>query len=154
MQRGSTMFLRVAILFVGLAVLAVCTLALPEGLREGSDAGFGPIFWLMYLTAVPFFAALYQTLKLLSYIDLNRAFSVASVTALKHIKYCAFAVSALYALGMPYIYIMAEQEDAPGVLVIGLVFAGTSLMIAVFAAVLEKLLQSAIAMKSENDLTV
>ena len=49
---------------------------------------------------------------------------------------------------------MAELDDAPGLGVIALAFVCMPLVIATFAAVLEKLLQNAIDIKSENDLTV
>lgn len=54
----------------------------------------------------------------------------------------------------PLFYIFAEVDDAPGVIFVGLVVPFTSMVIAVFAAVLQKLLQEAINIKSENDLTV
>ncbi len=108
----------------------------------------------MYATAIPFFFALYQAFKLLSYIDKNKAFSELSVKALKNIKYCAITISILYAVGMPFFYLIAEEDDAPGLIVIGLVIIFASMVIAVFAAVLQKLLKEAIDIKSENDLTV
>jgi hypothetical protein len=108
----------------------------------------------MYIPAIPFFIALYEALKLLNYIDRNKAFSPLSVKVLKNIKYCGVAISVLYTVGMPYIYYAAERDDAPGVIVIGLVIIFASFVIAVFAATLEQLLHNAIAIKSENDLTV
>lgn len=155
MKQSSTVFLRGAVIFVGLVVLALCIFVLPTGInQEETGAGYGPIVIGMYLTTVPFFIALYQTLKLLHYVDTNKAFSNLSVKALKYIKYCAASVGAFYTAGMPYIYLAAQQDDAPGVIVIGLVIAFASIVIAFFAAVLQKLLQSAIDIKSENDLTV
>jgi hypothetical protein len=56
--------------------------------------------------------------------------------------------------GMPLLYLMAEADDAPGIIVIGLVLIFASMVIGVFAAVLQKLLQEAIEIKAENDLTV
>lgn len=55
---------------------------------------------------------------------------------------------------MPVFYLMAEIDDAPGIIVIGLIIIFASMVIAVFAAVLQKLLKEAIDIKSENDLTV
>lgn len=155
MDRSSTIFLKAAVILVGLVVLTLCVFVLPLGIsQEETGAGYGPIVIGMYLTAIPFFIALYQTLKLLHYVDENKAFSDLSVKALKYIKYCAASIGTLYAAGMPYIYFAAQQDDAPGVIVIGLVITFTSMLIAVFAAVLQKLLRSAIKIKSENDLTV
>jgi hypothetical protein len=108
----------------------------------------------MYVSAIPFFIALYQAFKLLSYIDKNKAFSEISVKALKNIKYCAITISGLYVVGMPFFYILAELDDAPGVILIGMLFIFASMVIAVFAAVLQRLLQEAIDIKSENDLTI
>ena len=108
----------------------------------------------MYAAAIPFYFALYQAFKLLSYIDKNKAFSELSVKALKNIKYCAITISSLYVLGMPLFYLMAKKDDAPGIILIGLVIIFASMVIAVFAAVLQRLLQEAIDIKSENDLTV
>jgi hypothetical protein len=55
---------------------------------------------------------------------------------------------------MPLIIYVAEKDDAPGAVLIGLVFIFATLIVGVFAAVLERLLQNAIELKSENDLTV
>jgi hypothetical protein len=154
MKRGSTLFLRGAVLLLGLVVLALCLFALPAGLRSPHVGGYRPVLWGIYVTAVPFFVALYHGLKLLSYIDHGQAFAQASVNALKYIKYCAFVIGAVYAAGSPYLHMMAQRDDAPGVLMLGLIFAVVPLVIGAFAAVLQELLRKAIAMKSENELTV
>lgn len=93
-------------------------------------------------------------LKLLSYIDKNIAFSERSVTSLKNIKSCAFIISFLYVIIMPLLYLWAEADDAPGLIVIGLVIIFASIVIAVFASILQKLLKNAIDIKLENDLTI
>lgn len=108
----------------------------------------------VYATAIAYFVALYTTIKLLSYIDQNIAFSELSVKALINIKYCAIIISSVYVVGMPLIYYAAEVDDAPGLILIGMVIICASFVVAVFAAVLQKLLENAIDIKSENDLTV
>ena len=105
-------------------------------------------------SAIPFYFALYQAFKLLRYIDQNNAFSHLSVNALKKIKYCAISISVLHALVLPLFYLFADADDAPGVIIVGLIVPFASIIIAVFAAVLQKLLQEAIHIKSENELTV
>jgi hypothetical protein len=154
MNRGSTLFLKLVVITIGLIVLGLCIFALPVGITTDRTGAYRPILIGMYIPALPFFFALYQALKLLSYIDKNTAFSEGSVRAIKYIKYCAAVISAMFALGMPYIYYVAEQDDAPGVILIGLVLTGAPLVVAVFAAVLQKLLQNAIDIKTENELTV
>lgn len=156
MKRGSTIFLRAVVIAIGLIVLALCVFALPRLIMselEG-DFDYGPIFAGMYLPAIPFFFALYQALKLLSYIDKNEAFTEPSVKALKRIKYCGFIISGLYAAGMPYIFYVADRDDAPGVAALGFVIIGASFVVATAAALFQRLFQNAVDIKSENDLTV
>ena len=154
MKRGSTLFLKAVVVLMGLAVLAVCVFALPVAIKSGEAGGYTPILLGLYLPTIPFFIALYMALKLLGYIDENRAFSDLSVNVLKNIKYCGVAISAMFVLGLPYIFITAERDDAPGVIVLALVIIFASIAVATFAAVLQKLLRDALAIKSENDLTV
>ena len=108
----------------------------------------------MYVSVIPFFGAFYQAFKLLSYIDKNQAFSELSVKALKNIKLCAITFSGLYLIILPFVFFVAELDDAPGLVIIGMVPIFASMVIAVFAAVLQKLLKEAIDIKSENDLIV
>lgn len=160
MNRMSTIFLKIALVLIGIPILALCIFLVPKIANYSADI-FPNIAYIKYLvfiylyvTSIPFYFALYQAFKLLSYIDKNKAFSGLSVRALKNIKYCAITISIFYAAGMPVFYLMAEIDDAPGIIVIGLVIIFASMVIAVFAAVLQKLLKEAIDIKSENDLTV
>ncbi len=148
------MFARGIIFSMGLVVLALCIFLLPAGIRSDITGYYRPLLLGMYVPAIPFFIALYQTLKLLRYIDNHQAFSPLSVKALKGIKYCGISISALYAASMPYIAYVADRDDAPGVVAIGLVIVFVSCVIAVFAALLQKLVQNAMDIKSENDLIV
>ncbi|SDC90170.1 Protein of unknown function [Paenibacillus sp. UNCCL117] len=160
MKRGTTLFLKIAVILMGIPVLALCIFVVPGIGNFAAElypdfTSIKYLVWLdLYATAIPFYLALYQAFKLLSYVDKNKAFSELSVRALKNIKNCAVAIGCLYVAGLPLFYLMAEKDDAPGIILIGMVLIFASLVIAVFAAVLQKLLQEAIDIKSENDLTV
>ncbi len=154
MKRGSTIILKGVVILIGLAVLALCALIFFVAVISNQADYYRPILIGMYLPAIPFFIALYQAFKLLNYIDSNSAFSELSVKTLEKIKYCAITISALFVLGMPYIIYAADRDDAPGVVLIGLVIVCASFVIAAFAGVLQKLLGNAIDIKSENELTV
>lgn len=154
MKIGSTLFLKGVIILLGITVLALCIFALPVGIISDESGYYRPILFGLYVPAIPFFIALFEGLKLLSSIDKNTAFSEFSVKSLKRIKYCAIVICSLFAAGMPYIFYVADKDDAPGVAAIGFIIIFASLVIAVFAAVLQKLLKSAIEIKSENELTV
>jgi hypothetical protein len=160
MEKRTTLFLKVVLVIMGLPILAFCIFILPSITKE--ILGYHPEFsvyiyvvlTVMYATAIPFYLALYQSYKLLNFIDANMAFSDLSVNALMNIKKCAYAISLMYTIIMPFFYILGEFDDAPGIILIGLVLIFASLVIAFFAAILQKLLKDAIEFKSENDLTV
>lgn len=160
MKRGSTFFLRAAVVVIGAVIAALCIFALPAGwvgvAEEYDDITYAlyGLILALYVAAIPFFIALHQTLRLLSYIDKNKAFSNLSVKALKRIAYCGLAVAVVFIASLPFFYVWAQEEDAPGLIVIGMVFVGASLTVSVFATILQRLLKEAIAIKSEHDLTV
>ncbi|HDR3343081.1 TPA: DUF2975 domain-containing protein [Bacillus cereus] len=159
LKRSSTMFLKVIIFLAGISVLALCILLVPEMANFAANLypNIAPIkylvFIVMYGAAVPFYVALYQAFNLLQYIDENTAFSELSVKALKNIKRCAITISGLYVLSLPLFYFIAKKMDPP-IGLVGLIIVFASLVISVFAAILQRLLQEAIHIKSENDLTV
>jgi hypothetical protein len=160
LKRCSTIFLKIAVILIGISILALCIFLAPEIANFAAEL-YPEIAYIKYLvliflyvTAIPFYFALYQAFKLLSYIDKNKAFSDLSVKALKNIKYGAITLSTLYVAGMPILYLIGDRDDAPGIIVIGLVIIFASMVIAVFAWVLQMLLKNAIDIKSENDLTV
>ncbi|OKL36913.1 DUF2975 domain-containing protein [Domibacillus mangrovi] len=159
MKQVTTLFLKLAVIFIGISVLALCIFLVPHMANFAAKLypNIAPmkylVFIVMYGAAVPFYFALYQAFNLLQYIDENTAFSELSVKALKNIKCCAITISGLYVLGLPLFHFIAKKVDPPIVLM-GLIIIFASLVIAVFAAILQRLLQEAINIKSENDLTV
>lgn len=159
-MKRETIFLKIVIVLMALPVLAICIFVVPPlSSFVGELLPQWPILqWVfmiaLYGTAIAYFIALYQSLKLLSYIDKNIAFSELSVKALKNIKYCALTIMGLYILCLPIILYVAQIDDAPGLGGLGMVITFGAFVIAIFAAVLQKLLENAIEIKSENDLTV
>jgi len=153
------MILRLAIFIAGAIVLAICGGAAWLAIKTDPSSEYHIISYILLIgtctAAIPCFIALYQSYKLLGYIDTDRTFSELSLKALKIIKYSALVEFFICALGgLPFFYVLAKKEDAPGLVIIGMAIAGIAFIISVFASVLSRLLQEAIAMKSENDLTI
>lgn len=157
----STLLLKMALVCMGLIVLAWVIFALPN-LYKGAVVEFPyarlavlGIVIVLHAVAVPYFFVLWQSWKLLVLIDQNKGFSKFSVTTFRSIKYASLTGGILLMLGfVPLLYPIAEVDDAPGLLIFGFLFACIPLVVSVFAAVLEKLFQNAVEMKSENDLTI
>ena len=159
MKKSSIVFLKAVICLMGIAVLA-WLLWFPqiEGRNANSDwlsLYFNdPFLAYIYVGAIPFFVALYQTLKLLKSIEQNKAFSQASVEALRNIKYCAMTIIGFLLGALAFVILSHGDDDAAGFISIGVITTFSTLVIAVFAAVLQKLFQNALDIKSENELTV
>jgi O-antigen/teichoic acid export membrane protein len=159
MKRGSTLFLKGVVVLLGLGALAVCIFLLPwiasgdaEAHPEDSYLQY-PFLVCSYLLSIPFFAALVQTLQLLSCIDRGYAFSESSVRALRTIKRCGITISVFITLGELFVILFID-DDITHIITLGALSIFASSVIASFAALLQKVLRDAIRIKIENDLTV
>jgi cytochrome bd-type quinol oxidase subunit 2 len=159
MKRISTVFLQAVVVLIGIIALGLLLwMPLTEGRATNLDLFHiysDPLILYAYVASIAFFVALYKTFKLLGYIGQNRVFSSNSVKTLKNIKYCAIILAVLIVVAGVYIRLFHEKEDDPaGFIAICIVTTFVSIVFATAAAVFEKLLQNAIDMKSENDLTI
>lgn len=154
----ATLYLKAAVSFIGLSVLALCILWLPwqAGELALTYPEFSylqyPLLIGLYMTALPFFFALYQAWKLLIAIDRNQAFSELAVKRLVLIKYCAVTIFVIYLVGE--ILIISHNAGHPGIVLMGLIIMFSSIVISIFAALLQNLLKNALELKEENELTV
>jgi hypothetical protein len=166
MKRSSTIFLQVVIVLIGIGVLAAL---LWEPHLEGRNAHAtlfeiyfkDPFLAYVYVASIPFFVALYQAVKVLGYAGQNKVFSQAAVNALRTIKYCALITAGAIVAADAFLMIHARlypelgaQDGPEGAVVLGVVATFASIVIATAAAMFERILQNAVDIKSENDLTV
>jgi len=159
MKKSSTIFLQIVLVLIGLCTLALLLLE-PHFEGRNAQATFFVIYFqdpflaYVYTASSAFFVALYQAFKLLTLIGQNKVFSLKSVYALRTIKYCALAIIAFTAAPIVSVFIIRPQDDAAGAIAMGLLIIFVSSVIATAAAVFARLLQTAVDLKSENDLTV
>ncbi|HVY91134.1 MAG TPA: DUF2975 domain-containing protein [Bryobacteraceae bacterium] len=158
MKRSSTIFLQAVLVLIAIAAVA---LLLWEPHIEGRNAHAttfeiyfkDPFLAFAYIASIPFFVALYHAFNVLGYIRRNETFSPATVKALRTIKYCALGVIGFVAVSLLFLF-TADQDDRPAGVFMRLLITFFSTVIATAAAVFERILQSAVDIKSENDLTV
>ncbi|WP_208559066.1 DUF2975 domain-containing protein [Marinilactibacillus kalidii] len=105
-------------------------------------------------TGVCFLFMVAQSFKLIVHIDENEAFSVSTISCLKNIRNAGSMMTAIYLMLLPIVYLVADRDDAPGLILIGLFFLFFSAVIVAFADVLNILFSNARAYKLENDLTI
>lgn len=158
MKKSSILFLQVVIVVLGIVTL---TLLLVEPHLEGVNR-YTPFFQvyrdpfvvLVYIGSIPFFMALYQAYRVLGYVGKNMIFSLPAVQALRTIKRCALAIIGFVVLEEVVIMLNHGNDDATGAVMMGVCITFGSIVVATAAAMFEKVLQNAVDIKSENDLTV
>ena len=158
MNRSSTIFLQIVIVLIGIGAVA---LLLWEPHIEGRNAHAtlfeiyfkDPFLAYAYVASIPFFVALYQAFTALGYIGQDKAFSQATVKALRTIKVCAIAIIGFVAGGEIFI-MLGDSDDRAGGVFMGILIAFGSVVIATAASMFERILQQAADIKSGNDLTV
>ena len=158
MNRGASLFLRAVLVLIGIGALAFL---LWEPHLEGRNAHAtlfaiyfkDPFLAYAYIGSIPFFVGLVHAFKVLGYSGRNREFSPSAVRSLRTIKYCAIALIAFVAVGEVFILSNRSDDHAGGV-AMGVFIAFASIVVATAMAILERALQNAVDMKSENDLTV
>jgi len=158
MKFGATLFLRVVLVMFGIGALA---LLLWEPHLEGRNAHAtlfaiyfqDPFLAYAYVAAIPFFVGLFHAIKVLAYAGRNQEFSRAAVRSVRVIKYCAIAIIG-FVVGGEIIILSGESDDRAGGVMMGAMIFFASVVVASAMAVLERALQNAVDLKSENDLTV
>jgi hypothetical protein len=158
MKRTSTAFLQFVIVLIGIGALA---LMLWEPHLEGRNKNAtvfevyfkDPFLAYAYIASIPFFVALYHGFKVLGYAGRNQVFSQAAVNSLRTIKFCAIAMIGFVA-GAEIFIMMHDSDDRAGGVAMGVFIAFGSIVMATAAATFERILQTAVDLKSENDLTV
>ena len=159
MKRSSTIFLQVVIVLIGIGALAFM---LWEPHVEGVNAHatpfqmyFNSFVVYAFIASTPFFAALYHAFKVLGYVRQNQTFSQATVNSLRIIKYCALAHIGFVAVSVVFMpFSDPDDDDGPQGVVMRVVVIFGSIVVATAAAMFQRVLQNAVDIKSENDLTV
>ncbi|MCR8852461.1 DUF2975 domain-containing protein [Lysinibacillus sp. FSL R7-0073] len=160
-QQGTTFFLKIVLILMAIPVCAVGIIWLP-GMVQRDAAAHPETAYLSYLffiytytLCIPYLMALYQAYRLLTNIDQNKAFSDSSVRVLKKIKQCAMTIVLFLLTGITLSMILFYgKEDMTGIIMMALISIFVSSTIAIFAAVLHRLLQKTVELQSENELTV
>lgn len=142
---NSTFFLKIVAFLIGIAVLAVCIYWLPQvAIRDAKvrpgDYSIYPLLICAYGVCITFSVALYQAYKLLSFININNAFSELSLRSLKVIKKCAFTIIFFILFLIVYlrVFAMFTGEDAAGPIALGLIGILVTAIIAAIIDVLQK----------------
>lgn len=151
-MKTKTLFLKLTLTFTALVVLFFNVFLFPRFPLNRPENIFFII--ALYITAFLLYVVVFQAFKILLLVDQNLVFAEKSLRAVRNIKWATTGMGLALIATMPKIYAVAEEEDAPGMILIGAVIILFPFIVSTFVAVLQKLLQNAIDIKAENDLTV
>jgi hypothetical protein len=159
MKRGPVLFLRAVVVLIAVGAAA---LMLWEPQVEGVNAHAtnfeiyfkDPFLAYAYVASIPLFVGLYQGFRVLGYVGQDAVLSTAVVRRLRTIKLCAIVMIGFVVGAETFIRLNNKGDDPAGGVFIGILIAFAATVVATAMLVLERTLQNAVDIKSENDLTV
>jgi hypothetical protein len=147
MKSSPALFLQVAIVLIGIGVLA---LMLWEPHIEGRNAHAttfeiyfkDPFLAYVYVGSTPFFVALYRAFGLFGHLRQNGAFSQVTVDGLRAIKHCAIMIIGFVAVGVVFIIMFGDKDDRPAGVFMSFLITFASGVIAIAAAMFARNVQN------------
>lgn len=145
MKKGTILFLKFVILLLAIGVL-IWLMWFPQLEGRAIDLDLisiytDPFIIYGYIASIPFFVGLYQAFKLLDYIDRKKAFSQSAINALRIIKFASLSLIGFIIFALIYIRFMAHGDDPAGPSAIGILLSFAAAVIALAAAIFQRLLQ-------------
>ena len=157
MRRGSTRFLQLVLVVIGLGAL---TGMLVEPWYEGRNVNADqftiyfrdPFLAYAYLGSLPFFFGLSQAFRFLGFVGRDDAFSPGAREALRRVRYSALTVIAFIAGAEVYI-MFGISDDRAGAIAMGVMAILLGLVAATGADVLERVVSGRANRRPEADVT-
>lgn len=108
----------------------------------------------LYLSAIASLLIIYYMYRMLGLVDNDRAFSAMSLIYVRAIFRLTIMEFIVLIGTVPFVYYIADNDDAPGVMIIGLGMLIIPLAVATFVSIIGKLLKNAIELKLDYELTI
>ena len=157
-RKELTKWLKLVIAFAAFLGLFLCFVLAPLLGREIAFEypEFSYMFWpcliFIWITAVPYYLALYKSLLICREIAKDNSFCRENAGRLKDISRLALSECVMYFAGMVVLMILNLLHPSILLMALFIIFVGGS--IAVVAAVLSHLVEKACELKEENELTI
>lgn len=151
-------WLKLVIIFAALLGLFLCFVIAPAIGRDFASTypELGYMFWpcliFIWITAVPFYFALYKAWMMSKEISKDNSFCFENAKRLKVIGKLALSESILYLVGMVILLTLNLLHPSIFFIIMFIIFVGVSIGIVSFT--LSHLVEKASELKKENDLTI
>ena len=140
--------MKVMLIIAGLGILFLDLYVLPLAIiAEGNDDYLmRPYLMIIYLSiyimSFPFFVILFKAFIMLNLIKIEQFYSLKTVKNFQVIKVCAYSITLVVFVDLPFLFFLADYEDAPGLLLMGIIIFGVSLFIALLITRLMLLIEA------------
>ena len=109
-----------------------------------------PILIAIYLSSILIYLSFYQTWIFLTYIEKDQIFMTSSISCMHQIKIYGLIFSAIYIIALPFFYLLANADDAPGVIFVGMTPLVLGILVYLFADIFKKIIQKGMHIQSIN----
>ena len=142
MKHISAKILKIAILMSGLPIFAMSLIGLYLLSKYPPTLEYATILYTivmgLYASTVPFYIGLYSAYRLVNDADQGGEINHKSSKRLKTIQYCIGAFFLIYVALLPVLFLLADKDDAPGIILVGFVPIFVAFVFGVFAAVFNR----------------
>lgn len=151
MKKHSIIILKIIILLIALFMLTLSVVGMVSLIKNPINPIYGhilyPIVIVIYISTIIIYLAFYQTIMFLNLMKEKLTFSINTKTRLEKIKILGLVFSVLYFFLMPFVYMLANADDAPGVIFVGMIPLIGGFIVSLFADILIKLIDEGMLLK-------
>lgn len=147
--------LRAALVLIGLLALLMAMVISFQFFQATEKGPVVILFFLVLVIAVLLgFRVLFFLNRILTCIKGPDAFSNKTLKLVVQVKNTILAIGVIMLGILPFFYQAADTEDAPGVMVIGLIIVIIPFIAYIFSQIVEELFKKATSIQAESNLTI
>jgi len=149
MEKYSMKIFKILLVLIAVFILTISIIGLISLIQEPVNPIYGyilyPILIAIYLSTILIYLAFYQAWRFISMIEKNQIFNLTSIAYLKKIKIYGLIFSAIYIIALPFFYLLANADDAPGVIFFGMTPLVGGFIVYLFSEMFEKIIRKGIS---------
>lgn len=125
MKNLSILFLKATLVLLVLPTLALAGYGLYFLFNNPANPDYAtslyPIVIGLYLSLIPFYYGVYKTWQILSHVRKGSLHSSQSAKDFKAVRLSAVVIGAIFILTEPFVFMVAQLDDAPGLVIFGMI---------------------------------
>lgn len=157
MMKLKTFFFKGVILLLAIIILFVTfliTIQMTTGEKLALTLAMKIFYATILLTDIFAFSALRSLYKMVTLIGHEQAFSNQILPLVVKLNRQILLMAVSFCGILPFVYQITQNEDAPGIMVLGLMLISIPFSLVVFGKIVEELFKQAVNLKKEQDLTI